>query len=116
MNARRLLPLLLLIPLAACATTPGASPAGPTLRPPPPMPSLVGYDAKRLGELFGTPDIDVAEGNARKLQFVNETCVLDAFLYPPRQGEKPVTTFVDTRDRRGNAVDADTCLRSLRVR
>lgn len=113
----RLLPLLLLIPLAACAGQQGASPtAGAAVRPAPPLPSLIGHDARRLIEMFGPPGIDVVEGNARKLQFVNDDCVLDAFLYPPRQGARPVATFVDTRDRRGSPTDRAACQRSLRVK
>ena len=38
----------------------------------------------RADAQFGTPDLDVREGTARKLQFLGPACVLDAYLYPPR--------------------------------
>ena len=33
----------------------------------------------------------------RKLQFAGERCVLDVFLYPLREGQEPVATYVEAR-------------------
>lgn len=116
MTMHRLLPLLLIPALAACTAQQASSPHSVTIRPPAPVPSLVGYDAGKLTQLFGPPRIDVTEGKGRKLQFANDSCVLDAFLYPGPKGAKPVATYVDTRDRLGSPTDADACQRSLRLR
>ncbi|HSJ77215.1 MAG TPA: hypothetical protein VK913_00650, partial [Erythrobacter sp.] len=43
---------------------------------------VIGSPVAALTRRFGTPRIDLAEGDARKLQFAGRACVLDIFLYP----------------------------------
>jgi hypothetical protein len=138
-------PALLLLPLlAACVAVPPASQPGPTgppvVRPPvtgvpptravtPPstgfrapqvhrVPGLEGVieqDATRLARLFGQPRLDVREGDARKLQFAGQACVLDVFLYPLRPGAEPVATYVEARRASDGAeVDRAACAQALR--
>ncbi len=51
----------------------------------------------------------------RKLQFAGRSCVLDIFLYPLREGEEPVATWVEARrSSDGQEVDRASCVSSLR--
>jgi hypothetical protein len=104
--------------LAGCTTTPSpqAAPvasapvtrAGPT--------GVIGSSAAALQAQFGRPELEVREGNARKLQFVSPDCVLDAYLYPPRQGAEAVVTHVDTRLPDGRDTDRAACIASFSAR
>ena len=130
-------PLALMVTLAGCGggSTPAATrPATAGMRPardlhrvdpanPFPVPaahgnagSLQGRDENALTRLFGSPRLDVHEGAAHKLQFANDVCVLDAYLYAPRQGAEPVVTHVDTRTREGEDVDIARCMSALQRR
>lgn len=88
---------------------------------PPPTPtystlgleSVIGQNARALVALFGNPDLDVREGSARKLQFLGPACVLDAYLYPPRQGADPLVTHVDARLPDGRDIDRSSCVAAL---
>ena len=119
--------------LAGCAST---TPTGqhPRSAPPPtasprpaatlPHPSIVmvpglenvlGQTAAGLVALFGPPRLDVQEGDARKLQWRGEACVLDAYLYPLDPGREPQATYVDTRrSSDGRDVDKAACAAALR--
>lgn len=138
------LSLALLLPLVAgCAAVPAPSapsssgppprpPAGgvPPTRPvtppatqfrPPQVQQIAGLeavlqqDAASLTRLFGTPRIDLREGDARKLQFASSACVLDVFLYPLRSGAEPVATYVEARRASdGQEVDRAACAQALR--
>lgn len=135
--------LLLLLPplLGACAVSPaptasGTAPSRPAAAPPPqvvrPAPSVQGFRAPRvmnvpglesvigrnetaLANLFGPPRLNVKEGDAKKLQFVGEACVLDVYLYPLTQGGEPSATYVDAR-RASDGLDVDraACVKALR--
>ena len=61
--------------------------------------------------------LDVVEGDARKLQFSGEPCVLDIYLYPMRKGGEPAATYVDAR-RSSDGLDVDraSCIAALRQR
>jgi hypothetical protein len=138
----RLLPLLPIIALAACGPTTGSKVAStptpgsarvasvPATRPAPPatggfraarvmnatgLESVVGADSAALLRQFGTPRLDVWEGDARKLQFSGEACVLDVYLYPARPGASPTATYVDAR-RASDGLDVDraACVKALR--
>jgi len=130
--------------LAACAPTTGgkvASTPGPAAtarvaavpaqRPAPPanagfraartmamagLEGVIGADTSALQRQFGAPRLDVWEGDARKLQFTGEACVLDIYLYPPTQGATPTATYVDAR-RASDGIDVDraACVKALRV-
>ncbi|GMM91889.1 hypothetical protein [Qipengyuania sp. MTN3-11] len=129
--------------LAGCVSTPPAQqtppPARPAAAPPPmsqprpqPAPStggfiaprvmnlpglegVIGKDATALANLFGPPRLEVNEGDAMKLQFAGEACVLDVYLYPLRPRAEPTATYVDAR-RPSDALDVDraACVAALR--
>lgn len=63
--------------------------------------SVIGESAAALGQRFGMARIDLVEGDARKLQFVSEACVLDIYLYPLAANGAPVATHVEARRRQG---------------
>lgn len=75
---------------------------------------LIGADAASLTRQFGTPRLDVREGDARKLQFSGEPCVLDIWLYPLSPGAEPTATYLEAR-RASDGLDVDrvACVRAL---
>ena len=115
-----ILPALL---LAGCGTT-GVAPRPARAAPVPipvPIPGgaagldrVLGQTGNTLVGMFGQPAADVREGSARKLQFGNATCVLDAYLYPKVRGE-PVVTYVDARQTNGSPIDRASCVGALSV-
>ena len=133
---------MLALLLAGCAATPPPAKPAPTnakpaltkpaptrvrpARKPPPsavaqvvpgVEGVIGNDAAGLIRQFGTPRLDVIEGDARKLQFSGTACVLDAYLYPPAAGKEPLATYIDARrPSDGQDVDRAACIAALRVR
>jgi hypothetical protein len=134
--------LLPLLALAACGPTTGAKVAStstpattrvanvPATRPAPPatggfrtarvmnatgLEGVIGVDSATLQRQFGKPRLDVWEGDARKLQFSGEACVLDVYLYPARPGVAPTSTYVDAR-RASDGLDVDraACVKALK--
>ena len=109
--------------LAACApravgeVAPAASrpvrPAQPPTHGTAGLEAVIGRTAAMLTARFGAAALDIREGNARKLQFENATCVLDAYLYPPAAGGEPIVTHVDTRLTDGRDVDRASCVAAL---
>ncbi|ACV75793.1 MAG: hypothetical protein ABF429_05925 [Zymomonas mobilis] len=77
------------------------------------LPKLQGMTARNLIGLFGSPDQDIDEPWARRLQFQSSVCVLDAYLYPPHKNEEMVVRHVDVRDLQGNDFNQENCLRML---
>ncbi|WP_128891396.1 hypothetical protein [Erythrobacter sp. HKB08] len=75
---------------------------------------LIGANAGQITRQFGEPRLDVVEGDARKLQFSGEACVLDIYLYPLSPGAEPTATYVDAR-RASDGLDVDrvSCVRAL---
>lgn len=138
------LALLILLPaLAACGTTPppraksappvtrpaarpAMTPVRPAVRTPPPaakvlsipgLEGVIGATATELVRQLGQPRLDVAEGDARKLQYVGTACVLDIYLYPAEHGREPQATYVEARRASdGQDVDRAACLAALRPR
>jgi hypothetical protein len=130
----RLLALLVPLPLlAACAstgattTTSGASvPApvrAPVRRTPPPVmvqtlpgtEGVIGTSRADLLRQFGPARLDVWEGDARKLQWSGQACVLDVYLYPKSAGAEPQATYVDARRTSdGRDVDRAACIAAMR--
>ena len=111
---------------AGCVAPEGGRPA-PAVHPvQPPAPrvypvtgleSVIGRTARYLEGEFGKPDLDILEGQARKLQFSGPACVLDTYLYPPRGGGEPIVTYVDARLPNGGDFDRASCVAALmRVR
>jgi hypothetical protein len=99
----------------ACAAVPEAAPVQ-TVTPPVISTSglerVLGHNAGTLVALFGQPDLDVREDQARKLQFAGPICVLDAYLYP-KAGREPLVTYVDARQPDGRDIDRASCVSAL---
>lgn len=106
--------------LAGCAAGEATTvrPARPALVPIPGgtagLDRVMGAHAAALTALFGPPVSDVREGTARKLQFGNATCVLDAYLYPKGAAE-PTVSYVDARQTDGSPVDRASCVGALQA-
>lgn len=109
--------------LGACAPSireapPGVSAAPPVGEVPAPqvlrekgLESVIGKGARALRQRFGKARIDLSEGDARKLQFSSDACVLDVFLYPLERGRPPVATHVEARRRVGGGnTDRARCI------
>ena len=78
---------------------------------------VIGAPAAALTRRFGEPRIDLAEGDARKLQFAGASCVLDIFLYPVTAGQEPTAAHVEARLRQGGAAaDRGACIREVEAR
>lgn len=105
---------------------PGKTPIRPPshMTPPPPrlqvapgLEGVIGAGGDALVRQFGPARLDVAEGDARKLQFSGTACVLDVYLYPQGAGRAPVATYVDARRASdGQDVDRAACVAALRKR
>ena len=111
---RAIAALSLSLLLAACARTP--RPAEPPPATPPPSQNVrgavIGLTADELVRRFGTPALQIREGQSLKLQFRSSLCVLDAYLYPAGTAPHRVT-YVDTRTRSLARIDQALCIRSL---
>ncbi len=80
----------------------------------PGLEGVIGASSVQLERRFGKPRLDVIEGDARKLQFAGEPCVLDIYLYPMQPGSSPVATHVEARRASdGRDVDRAACVRAL---
>ena len=78
---------------------------------------VIGASAEALLKRFGTPRIDLVEGDARKLQFAGAKCVLDIFIYPVSAVAQPTATHVEARMRQGGAAaDPGACIREVERR
>ena len=76
----------------------------------PGLENVIGASASQLERRFGTPRLRVAEGDALKLQFSGEPCVLDVYLYPMSAGAAPSATHVEARRASdGRPVDRASC-------
>lgn len=81
----------------------------------PGLEGVIGRNATDLANIFGPPRLQVKEGDATKLQFGGDACVLDIYLYPLRPRAEPTATYVDAR-RHTDARDVDraACVKALR--
>lgn len=78
---------------------------------------VIGSPAAALIRRFRSPRIDLAEGDAHKLQFAGSACILDIYLYPLSAGGQQTATHVDARLRRGGApADPSACIREIEQR
>lgn len=108
-------------PPRPAANVPPTSPARPASGFVPPqvmqangLEGIIGASAAQLERRFGKPRLDIIEGDARKLQFAGEPCVLDVFLYPSAAGAAPVASHVEARRASdGRDVDRAACVRAL---
>ena len=114
---RRFIAASTLFFLAGCAArpTPAPTPAPPAERPAEESGPLIGMTADDLVRRFGTPALQVREGDSLKLQFRNPQCVLDAYLYPGG-GAAYRVAHVDTRTRALAPIDQAACATSLQLR
>jgi hypothetical protein len=113
---RRILVLSIVLFAAACAPRPQATTTPVPTPQPVPQPtrqsSLFGSNIDDLVGHFGKPVLQIHEGSSVKLQFRGRACVLDAYLYPSRDGQLRVT-YVDTRRPAGTDIDQATCISAL---
>ena len=87
----------------------------PTVLDAPGLSGVIGANAGALESLFGPPRLRVREGDALKLQFTGQPCVLDIFLYPLREGAEPSATHVESRRASdGQSVDRAACVAALK--
>ena len=99
---------------SACATVPKTSlPITPPVVSTSGLERGLGRDARMLIALFGEPELDIREAQARKLQFVGPICVLDAYLYPKTGAREPIVTYVDARQPDGRDIDRASCVSAL---
>jgi hypothetical protein len=116
---RRFAPLSVTLLLAACATAPRTTTTTTTTAPaiPPSFHTqgdIIGLTAPELVQRFGTPALQIREGDSLKLQFRGRLCVLDAYLYPT--GTAPYrVTYVDARTASLGQVDQALCIASLQA-
>jgi hypothetical protein len=99
--------------LAACAPRVAApvEPASTPATPVRPTGGLFGVTANDLIARFGQPSFQVREGSGTKLQWSQNGCVLDAYLYPPPDGQGVArVAHIDTRRQSGDTVPLVTCL------
>ena len=76
--------------------------------------SVLRENGPSLLRKFGTPRLQTAEGDMRKLQFASQACVLDIYLYPLAPGGDPVATWVEARRSSDGAdVDRAACVAAL---
>ena len=106
--------------LAGCASTPAARPAAQQAVGAPRfnaagLDGVMGRNARALESLFGRPELDIREGEARKLQFTGPACVLDTYLYPRAAGADPIVTYVDARLPDGGDIDRASCVAALQA-
>ena len=104
--------------LAGCATRPQTGEPLPQPQPSSQDPHvhgpIVGLTSQEVVQLLGTPALQIREGNSLKLQFRSNSCVLDAFLYPPPGAAAPYrVTYVDTRTPSLAPADQGACVHSL---
>jgi hypothetical protein len=111
-----------LVPSPRSAARPAAAPRSsivvvPQMMAPAGLGGVIGSPAEVLTRRFGKPRIDLAEGDARKLQFAGISCVLDIYLYPVVAAAEPTATHVEARLRQGGApVDPGACIREVEAR
>jgi len=113
---RRRLALSLTVFAAGCAPRPQATttpvPAPQASPQPVRQSSLYGSNIDDLVGHFGKPVLQIHEGSSVKLQFRGPRCVLDAYLYPSRDGQLRVT-YVDTRAPSGADTNQAICISAL---
>jgi len=112
---RRPIALSLILFAAACAPRPQAAsvPAVVTpTAPPSQLGGLYGLNVQELAGRFGKPALQIHEGSSVKLQFRGSRCVLDAYLYPARDGQLRVT-YIDTRLPSGADMNQAACISAL---
>jgi hypothetical protein len=112
---RRIIALSLSLLLAACATRPEQAQVPQSTPVQPEQSSVIGLTAQELVGRYGSPALQIHEGNSLKLQFRGRRCVMDAYLYPSGGVGTLKVTHVDTRLPTGGDIDQAACIFSLRT-
>jgi hypothetical protein len=90
-------------------------PRTPQVQSLPGLEGVIGSTPADLTRQFGPARLDVWEGDARKLQFSGNACVLDVYLYPTEPGRDPQATYIDARNPADGAdIDRAACVTALR--
>ena len=105
-----------LLPACAAVVVPVPLPASKPAPAPKPSLELIGRDPTEVTALLGTPALDRSEGQARQLQFANAACVLDVYFYPDRRTGKVAATYLEARNKAGQALETRACLDALAPR
>ncbi|MEN3972798.1 hypothetical protein WJS89_08975 [Sphingomicrobium sp. XHP0235] len=105
---------LLALAIAACSSTEAQRPS--TMAPPAAAAvqttgSLLGLSSAAVLTRFGTPVLQVREGDGLMLQYRAPSCILDAYVYPTEGGAS--VTHVDARDSYGRDVDREACIAAV---
>jgi len=109
------LPAVLLTLLSAAC----ASPDSARLKGPPaggwdqPRVQLTGLGPTQLDELLGPPQFKRTDGPARLMQYRNDACVLDVFVYENRSTGESRVEHVEARDHGLRGMPETTCLAAL---
>ena len=111
---------IMAVTLSACAPATVQNALGrpsvtPLVATPSGLEGVMGQSATTLQAQLGAPELDVREGEARKLQFAGAACVLDAYLYPSANGREAVVTHVDARLPDGRDMDRASCVAALQA-
>lgn len=102
--------LLVLAPLLLQACAAAVVPVSPPAPPPKQSYNVIGRDPAEVAAMLGTPVLDRTEGAGRHLQFANAACVLDVYFYPDKRSGRVAATYVEARDRSGQAADTAACV------
>lgn len=83
----------------------------------PGLEGVIGATSADLSRQFGKPRLEDWEGDARKLQFTGNACVLDVYLYPGDNAGEPQAAYAEARRASdGRDVDRAACVAALRKR
>jgi hypothetical protein len=111
---RRFLAASVALLLAACATAPKPGQVMQIPQSEHTRGGIIGMTAEDLIHRFGSPALQIREGESLKLQFRSDQCVLDAYLYP--EGSAPYrVTYVDARTSSLGTIDQALCISSLQA-
>ncbi len=112
MRRLALVPVLI---LAGCAPRVAPVPVSTPSVARPGTGTMIGLTANDLISRFGQPTFQVKEGPGTKLQWSQNGCVLDAYLYPPESGHAgDRVTHVDSRQPSGADININACLDLMR--
>jgi len=95
-------------PAPQAALPPAAKPAPPAM----PPEKLIGMDQRAIGELLGPPQFRRADSPAQLWRYRAGRCILDLFLYPPRDMPRGplAVSHVEARLADGAPAAAPACL------
>jgi hypothetical protein len=103
--------------VAACAAQNGPAPA-PLTEPPSggweqPRVQLTGMGPAQLDKLLGPPQFKRNDGPAHLMQYRNDACVLDVFVYENRDTGEARVEHVEARDYGLREMSETACLSAL---